>query len=245
MSGGSDLETPSWNHIILNTVKDPPRLDPHGEIATTQSKATMHGLVYDKAVGQPNHWYGVMAPLLSFFVAFKARMAEARIMQVDVVVQMKEFEDKKVRLSSYRIKSWHVTLCEGMSFSPALRSSLAHSVGPSTVIMCLVLSPAFEDQYTSKWKSAFVRMFKNVPGHEMMPGLLIGSKRARSEMIELLCDIALFGVARPANRGYHPPIGFLIGYLRSFPDYVQFMYGDACPNCKLNVAYKIEDILQF
>lgn len=79
---------------------------------------------------------------------------------------------------------------------------MKQSLGPGTVLLQLVKTT--DTRYQKNWRSAFVQVFKLFPYVDDLAKVLAGSKDQHLTLVRLLCDIALFGTARPANKAKFP-----------------------------------------
>lgn len=116
-----------------------------------QEIGNLYGLEYKKPVAEDNdHWFGVIAPMISLTIAFKHRLGEVKVVPKTFKVGS-GFAD--VSLEAHGISRNHACLMEGMTFPPAVRSSIVQTLGPATTVMCLVTARG-QERYNQKWVKA-------------------------------------------------------------------------------------------
>lgn len=127
--------------------------------------AELYGLKYTKpAADDKDHWFGVIAPMISLTIGFKFRLGEVKIIPTafKLGALMKDAD-----LVSYGIYRYHACLMEGMTYPPSVRSAIAQSLGRATIIMCLVTAKSHgEEKYSTKWVNAFTRAFSHIKDAE-------------------------------------------------------------------------------
>lgn len=112
--------------------------------------------------GEKNHWFGVIAPLLTFLCAHKLRRDELRVGHGNMPVNKTKEEEKYVTVKSYGLEGPHHILLEGISFPPEKRSSMTQSLGLMTTAIMLS-KHGNSVQFGQKWKDVLARDCAHIP----------------------------------------------------------------------------------
>nr|QMP82379.1 nucleocapsid protein [Phasmatodean orthomyxo-related virus OKIAV167] len=127
-----------------------------------KESAETHGLVYGRpAAGDTRHWYGTVAPILTFFSINGARVDEIRLGHSHMTVTKQGGVKKVAAVASYGIHEAHFPLCGGMSMNPGLRSSMAQSCGILTAAVMIARSS--NPVFARKWKDSLIRSGFHIP----------------------------------------------------------------------------------
>lgn len=89
-----------------------------------------------------DHWYGMIAPLMTYIVAFNLRMNEVRVGCGQFTVVKKDSKTLNIRTSEYRLIGKHQILLDGITYPPDKRASMAQSMGPMTQLISLARAKA-------------------------------------------------------------------------------------------------------
>lgn len=138
----------------------------HCGIDITRPRDPVHKIVLDSArlyevpfskydQRAPDNWYGIAGPLLNFLSGFALRRKELRLGHHQMPLVRKGNQERVVNVTQYGIYGCHHILCEGMTFPPEKRASMAQSLGPLTTLMCYIRS---ERQFSAKWHTAVKRL---------------------------------------------------------------------------------------
>lgn len=169
--------------------------------------APLFGLVDGKPKDDDNnHWYGIAAPILAYSSIHEDRAKELRLGHATMTIKRNSIPIT-IRWSivpDYGLSTIHHILLEGISFSPAKKSSMAHSLGPATKLLQQIRYGA-QPTYGSKWKTAVSRTFKGLPGLDDIIEYLAGQSIDNLGQIPfLMCSIIALAGCRNANRASFP-----------------------------------------
>lgn len=135
-----------------------PRVQAHDQVIKVFE---VYGLRYNDQPF-PAPWLGMIAPYLTFMSCFKHRMDEVRSGEGKFPIGMSGVNTLMADLTQFGLNSSHHVHCEGITYPPMKRSSIAQSVGPMTQLIMLNQSrknPSFSD----KWKRACARSLAHFP----------------------------------------------------------------------------------
>nr|QMP82326.1 nucleocapsid protein [Phasmatodean orthomyxo-related virus OKIAV172] len=201
----------------------------HARISSTDFKVQMQGVEYTKGrediyhiVGTVAHeegipfgkyennnaanWYGIAGPLLNFLGGFALRRKELRLGHHTMPIEKRGNIERVVNLAQYGLYGAHHILCEGVTFPPEKRSSMAQSVGPMTSLLCYLKS---DRRFAEKWAAACKRSMAHFPDIDTVLSVIREKDPTEIRpLITLLADVALIVTTRQANRMFPPPAAF-------------------------------------
>lgn len=152
--------------------------------------------------GEKNHWFGVIAPLLSYLCAHKLRRDELRVGHDKMPISKKNSIGSYVTTESYGMQSAHHILLEGISFPPEKRSVMTQSLGPMTTAI-MVAKNGNNLQFGQKWKDALARDCSHVPEIQSIINMASGKNASDVRgLFQALANVILITTSRNVHRAF-------------------------------------------
>ncbi|AIY25032.1 nucleoprotein [Wellfleet Bay virus] len=190
---------------------EPINLSVHGETFQFSKKSLKEA--YETSLNRVGYvlankskWMGTVNTIMALWNLFGTRLTEVQIMpnQVTISVDKKGQKTMVKELKHYGIPPGLRHYAYGSSYKPTMKSALAQSLGPATVLT--QLAEANNDEFGNKWYDAVVRAFKHVPHIEEVAELMKRSKpKGLEKIIGYLMSIACFTGTREQRRVAFPP----------------------------------------
>lgn len=194
----------------------------------------VYGLNYSADNYGPNHWYGMMSPLLTFMTAFPLRMNEVRTGCDQFTVGKNENRIQSVRVNQYGLDGKHHLLLDGITYPPVKKSAMAQSVGPMTQLICLARVRG-RPEYANKWKQALSKSLAHIP---RVDEIIAQSQTRNASEVQaifgVIADILLVTGSRSSNKA-HFPFPFYLAHLPH--DIITLMQSDPMSVGDLPPAY--------
>jgi hypothetical protein len=147
---------------------------------------------------EANNNLGTITSILGSIAAFSKRVDEVRNQPTGLANQK---DTPRTPFSEFGLHSGYANLAEGSSYEPKLRASVMKSIGPATILM--MIKKGGTENFMKKLKSAYKFIFGLI---DPDAGLFNAVKNGDTEVIQLLSDLAYFGVTRSQNKAYIPYI---------------------------------------
>lgn len=149
-------------------------------------------------------WLGMIAPYLTFMSCFKHRMDEVRSGVGKFPIGMSGINTLMADLTQFGLNSSHHIHCEGITYPPMKRSSIAQSVGPMTQLIMLNQSrknPRFSD----KWKRACARSLAHFPQSQAILDYVFSHDASTiAPYLSLIADILTITGSRASIKAFFP-----------------------------------------
>ncbi|AFN73047.1 hypothetical protein [Tyulek (Tjuloc) virus] len=160
-----------------------------------------------------NDWMGSVHTIMALWNLFGSRLNEIRIMPSANTISVEK--DNKTTVvkdfNQYGIPAGMRHFATGADYKPTMKSALAQSMGPVTVLV--QLSEAKDNQYAGKWVDALRRAFSHVPHIDQIAKFMLINKPAVLTKINgYLMAIAGYTGTREQKRIAFPPgtLAFLL-----------------------------------
>lgn len=164
----------------------------------------MYGLEYTQAPF-PAPWIGMMAPYITFMSCFKHRFDEVRNGVSKFEIGKNQVGDTLLAdLGQFGINSSHHIHCEGITYPPTKRSSIAQSIGPLAQLVLLNQSRK-NQQYSDKWKKAAARSIAHFPNSSaIIDYIYTQTPSTVSSYLSLIGDILTITGSRSSVKAFFP-----------------------------------------
>nr|AYP67576.1 putative nucleocapsid [Old quarry swamp virus] len=172
-----------------------------------ETSANQQGLTYAKfKPGDEANWYGIAGPIYNFLSGHALRRKELRLGHNTMTHRKVGQREEVIELKQYGIYGAHHPLCEGVSFPPEKKASMAQSMGPLTALLCYARA---EKAYSAKWLAAAKRALAHLPEIDTVLSMIKEKQPSEVKpLITLLANICLITTTRQATRMYPPPAAF-------------------------------------
>nr|AXL67890.1 nucleocapsid protein [Quaranjavirus quaranfilense] len=151
-------------------------------------------------------WMGSVHTIMALWNLFGSRLSEVRIMpSANTISVEKDNRTTVVKdFNQYGIPAGMRHFATGADFKPTMKSALAQSMGPVTVLV--QLSEARDNQYAGKWVDALRRAFSHIPHIDQIAKFMLANKPAVLTKINgYLMAIAGYTGTREQKRIAFPP----------------------------------------
>ncbi|QQO86215.1 nucleoprotein [Lake Chad virus] len=172
-------------------------------------------------------WMGSVHTIMALWNLFGARLSEIRIMPNAHTISIEKDNKTTVvkEFSQYGIPAGMRHFATGTDYKPTMKSALAQSMGPVTIIA--QLSEAKDNQFAGKWVDAFKRAFSHVPHvEEIAKFMLINKTAALTKINGYLMAIVGYTGSREQKRIAFPPGSLAYMMLAYKSDSKQYLFND-------------------
>lgn len=154
---------------------------------------------------EKSHWWGTMMPYMAYCCGWKHRLDELRVGHSKFPVGKKGDERQEVKTSEFGIGSKYHIFCEGISFPPEVRSSMAQSVGPITAIIGLVKETK-GSKFVKKQRDAVARAFTHLDPQldPVLDALERSTAASASPLVLALAKLCMVIPPRNQRRAFFP-----------------------------------------
>nr|QMP82385.1 nucleocapsid protein [Dipteran orthomyxo-related virus OKIAV195] len=175
---------------------------------------------------------GTLGAILSLLVCFRPRCNEVRTGTNKIVLRKTANTVDDIPIEQFGLGPRHSVLMNGCTLNPTLQSSMKQSLGPMTIAINLAMQQ--DRTYQRAWKQAFITTFKLIPGVNEIANIIAGSKRQNDAIMNMLGDIALWGITRSSNKATFP-VSFLLTVAERNERYAYFFSQNRLPNTPITI----------
>lgn len=146
----------------------------------------------------------MIAPYLTFMSCFKHRMDEVRSGVGKFPIGMAGVNTLMADLTQFGLNSSHHIHCEGITYPPMKRSSIAQSVGPLTQL--IMLNQARKNpRFSDKWKRAYARSLAHFPQSQAILDYVFSHDATTvAPYLSLIADILTITGSRISIKAFFP-----------------------------------------
>jgi len=137
----------------------------------------------------------IMTPLICFLTTLPAALSE-------VTMGIHKFITKvgERKLADYGLQTNHCVLMHGAGFKPERKSGMIKSLGPLSLLVCLIHDPHYADKY----KNGLRDSISHIHGHESIINYYSGNNKPSHDITKLFADILLLMSHKNTRRIYIP-----------------------------------------